>query len=213
MDEVLEKMYEDTSTAISRDEKELFISRIKRGQIYDHNKDHNKAVELWKGVLEEVVSRVKFKQTEVSDLKISADSEAESENSVTSDDEDVEDERRAKRRQYLRTKRANELRDLLDLQHRATFMMASANFQLKNEVEETRLYEEAEALRQKVPQSCVLSDRQDSSTSYQTRKSLYQAAERYGGCSTICGNTGISPIAIFRWNSYSQSFREAATSY
>ena len=53
MDEVLEKMYEDTSTAISRDERELFISRIKRGQIYDYKKDHNEALELWAEVLKE----------------------------------------------------------------------------------------------------------------------------------------------------------------
>ena len=64
----------------------------------------------------------------------------DSESSVASDDDqDLEDERRAKKLQHLRTKRANELRDLLELQHRATFMMASANFQLKNEAEETKI--------------------------------------------------------------------------
>src|SRR5438552_7819573 len=62
MDEVLEKMYEDTSAATSRDERELFISRIKRGQIYDHKKDHNGALELWTDVLKEVLLRVKAKQ-------------------------------------------------------------------------------------------------------------------------------------------------------
>lgn len=151
MDEVLEKMYEDTSTAISRDERELFISRIKRGQIYDHKKDHNEALELWANVLKEVLLRVKVKESEVSELRMSTNSLVDSESSIASDDDqDLEDERRAKKLQYLRTKRANELRDLLELQHRVTFMMASANFQLKNETEETRLYEEAEALRREV---------------------------------------------------------------
>ena len=151
MDEVLEKMYEETSTAISRDERELFISRIKRGQIYDHKKDHYEALELWADVLKEVLLRVKVKQAEVLELTISTNSLMDSGSSVSSDDEeDLEDERRAKKFQHLRTKRANELRDLLELQHRATFMMASANFQLKNEAEETRLYDEAEALRRQV---------------------------------------------------------------
>lgn len=172
MDEVLEKMYEDTSTTISRDERELFISRIKRGQIHDHNKDHNDALEIWAAVLEEVVCRVKVKQVEVSDLKVSSSS-SESDSSVASDDEDIEDERRAKRLQYLRTKRGNELRDLWDLQHRATFMMASANFQLKNEAEETRLYDNAEALRRDVGPVYSMADDLDSSSSYSTRQSLY----------------------------------------
>jgi E3 ubiquitin-protein ligase SHPRH len=150
MDEVLDKMFEETSTAINRDERELFISRIKRGQIYDHKKDHVKALEQWEYVLEDIVQRVKIRQTDVLDIKSLANSDAESESSVVSDDESNEDERQAKKLQYLRTKRANELRDLLDLQHRATFMMASAHFQLKNETEETRLYDEAETLRREV---------------------------------------------------------------
>jgi hypothetical protein len=150
MDEVLEKMFEDTSTAISRDEREWFIAKIRRGQILDHNKDHTGALELWKGVLDEVIGRVKIKQRDMLDLRVSTSSEADLDSSTSSDEEDVEDERRAKRLRYLRTKRANELRDLLDLQHRTTFMMANANFQLKHAEEETRLYDEAEALRGEV---------------------------------------------------------------
>jgi hypothetical protein len=150
MDEVLDKMYEDTSTSIIRDERELFITKLKCGQIYDFQKDHKQALELWTDVLECVLSRVNVKQSEILELKASGDSDAGSDTSVASDDDDVEDARRAKKLQYLRTKRANELRDLLDLQHRATFMMASANFQLKNEEEETRLYDEAERLRREV---------------------------------------------------------------
>jgi hypothetical protein len=149
MDEVLDKMFEETSTAINRDERELFIAKIKRGQIYDHKKDHIKALEQWECVLRDIVQRVKIKQNDNLDLKSIVNSEAESETSVTSDDENIE-EHQAKKLQYLRTKRANELRDLLDLQHRVTFMMASAHFQLKNETEETRLYDEAEALRREV---------------------------------------------------------------
>lgn len=151
MDEVLEKMFEDTSTAISRDEREIFIGKIKQGQILDHQKDHNGALELWKDVFDEVLRRVKVKQTENLDLKVSQNSEGDLDSSSSSEEEeDAEDERRAKKLRFLRTKRANELRDLLDLQHRATFMMANANHQLNNEEEETRLYDEAEALRREV---------------------------------------------------------------
>jgi hypothetical protein len=150
MDEVLEKMYEDTCTAISRDERELFISRIKRGQIYDYNKEHNQALEIWANVVEDVHSRAGVKKAEVMKLKNTAKSDADSDSSDTSDEEDAEDKRKAKKRRFLHTKRANELRDLQDLQHRATFMMASANFQLDNEEEETRLYDEAEKLRDEV---------------------------------------------------------------
>jgi len=150
MDEVLEKMFEDTSSTISRDEREIFIAKIKRGQILDHQKDHVGALRLWKEVLEEVMRRAKVKQTEIIDLKASQHAESELDSSSSSDEEDVEDDRRAKKLRYLRTKRAAELKDLLDLQHRSTFMMASANFQLKNEEEEIRLYDEAEALRREV---------------------------------------------------------------
>jgi E3 ubiquitin-protein ligase SHPRH len=176
MDEVLEKMYEDTCTAISRDERESFVTRIKRGQIYDANKEHDRALEEWKKVLEDVRERAVVKKKEVQELKRKVNSDADSESSSASDDEDLEDERRAKRQRAMRTKRANELRDLQDLQHRATFMMASANFQLKNEEEETRLYDEAEKLRREVRLRPTKSD-PDSSPSNPKSKPLYQTAK------------------------------------
>lgn len=162
MDEVLDKMYEDTSTTINRDEREKFLAIIKRGQIYDYKKDHNGALQIWSEVLEQILARVKAKETEVLELKVSTALEEETDTSVSSDNEQDEDEveegRRARKRQYLRTKRANELRDLQDLQHRTVFMMASANFQLKNENEETHLYDEAERLRREVcpSPSCLI---------------------------------------------------------
>jgi len=150
MDEVLEKMYEDTSTAISRDERELFVSQIKRGQIYDYNKEHQVALDIWQQVLREVIVRVRAKEREVSSLKISTESQAGSDLSDSSDEHDNGDYRRTKKLMHLRTKRGNELRDLWDVQHRTTFLMASAYFQIKNETEETRLYDEAEKLRRDV---------------------------------------------------------------
>jgi E3 ubiquitin-protein ligase SHPRH len=150
MDEVLEKMYEDTCTAISRDEREVFLLRIKRGQIHDFNKEHEQALAEWESVQGDVRERTHLKKCEIVELRSLGSSEPDSETSAASGDEDVEADRRAKRRKMLRTKRANELRDLQDLQHRATFMMASAYFQLKNEKEETRLYDEAEKLRREV---------------------------------------------------------------
>jgi E3 ubiquitin-protein ligase SHPRH len=159
MDEVLEKMYQDTSTAISRDERELFSSRIKRGQIYDYNNDHRTAIDLWQHVLDEVLLRVATKEKEVSSLKASS-FEPVSDVSDSSEDEDIEDDQQTKKLAQLRTKRGNELRDLWDIQHRTTFLMASAYFQIKNETEETRLYDEAEKLRRDVsvpntfPDSC-----------------------------------------------------------
>lgn len=156
MDEVLEKMYEDTSAAITKDERELFIGKIKEGQIYDHKEHRERALEIWTNVLDEVLKRVTAKQAEARELKDTVGLEMQTETSVASDSEEeeeddiVEDERIARRRKYLRTKRGNELRDLLDLQHRATFMMASAHFQLQNEGEETRLYDEAEKLRREI---------------------------------------------------------------
>lgn len=148
MDEVLEKMYEDTSTAISRDERELFVNQIKRGQIFDHNKDHEAAIDLWQHVLDEVLVRVAAKEKEVSLLKVSDTIESGSDTDSEADDE--EDDHQTKKLIHLRTKRGNELRDLWDIQHRSTFLMASAYFQLKNESEETRLYDEAEKLRRDV---------------------------------------------------------------
>ena len=151
MDEVLEKMDEDTSAAINRDERELFIIRIKQGQIYDYKREHERALTLWGNVLEEVKLRVKTKRAEASQLKGPMDGDTSSSSLSTSDDsDDAQDERRARKCRYLRTKLGHELRDLQDLQHRATFMMASANFQLKNEKEEIRLYGEAEHLRHEV---------------------------------------------------------------
>lgn len=150
MDEVLDKMYEDTSTAISRDERELFLCQIKRGQIYDSNKDHQAAIVEWQHILDEVVVRVQAKMKEISSLETSNNSQAGSDVSDRSDDEDITEDRRAKRLTHLRSKRGNELRDLWDIQHRTTFLMASAYFQIKNTAEETRLYDEAEKLRHRV---------------------------------------------------------------
>ena len=177
MDEVLEKMYEDTCTAIIRDEREFFISKIKRGQIFDFNKAHDQALELWSKVLEEVEKRALAKREELLALRNVANAEVESEYSTETEEADLEDERRFKRRQYLRTKRANELRDLQELQHRAVFMMASANFQLKNEAEETRLYDEAEKLRREACLSSFNSDLIDPSSSYSTCQSLHKTAK------------------------------------
>lgn len=173
MDEVLEKMYEDTCIAINRDEREFFISRIRRGQIYDFNKAHDQAIELWSSILHDVQNRAAAKQEELMALKTIANTDAESEYSTDSEGEDVEDERRAKRRQYLRTKRANELRDLQELQHRATFMMASAHFQLKNEAEETRLYDEAEKLRREVLRLGGNDNVVDTSSSHKARQPFH----------------------------------------
>jgi E3 ubiquitin-protein ligase SHPRH len=151
MDEVLDKMYEDTCAALSRDERELFITRLKKGQIYDHCKDHEQALLIWGEVLEEVAKRALRKLDEVQRLKSDLDSDAESTSSIASTfEESCKEELKAKKVKSLRTRRGNELRDLQDLQHRATFMMASANFQLKNEKEEISLYEEAEKLRREV---------------------------------------------------------------
>jgi len=150
MDEVLEKMYEDTSTAINRDERELFVSQIRRGQIYDYNKEHQAAIDIWQHILCEVIVRVRAKEREVLSLKISCESQAGSDLSDSSEEDDNGDDRRTKKRTHLRTKRGNELRDLWDIKHRATFLMASAYFQIKNKTEETRLYDEAENLRRDV---------------------------------------------------------------
>jgi len=173
MDEVLEKMYEDTATAISRDERELFVDQIKRGQIYDHNKDHQAAIDLWQHVLDEVLVRVAAKEKEVSLLKISTTNESSSDTDSSGDD-DVEDDRRTKKLIHLRTKRGNELRDLWDIQHRSTFLMASAYFQIKNESEETRLYDKAEKLRRDVTIiSSLLSLIVDPAASHQTSQSFH----------------------------------------
>lgn len=177
MDEVLEKMYEDTCTAIIRDEREFFISKIKRGQIYDFNKALDQALELWSKVLVEVEKRVLAKREELSALKNVANADIESEYSTDTEEDDLEDERRIKRRQYLRTKRANELRDLQELQHRAVFMMASANFQLKNETEETRLYDDAEKLRREVYLRSSHSNSIDSSSSHSTCQSFHKTTK------------------------------------
>jgi hypothetical protein len=150
MDEVLDKMYEDTCTAISKDERELFIARIKRGQIYDFQKEHKLALELWENVFADTSVRVDNKLQEVLDLKGAAGTDSDSDSSDESDDDDIDDVRRARKRKFLRTKRGNELRELQNLQHRATFMMASTNFQLGNQDEETRLYDQAEDLRREV---------------------------------------------------------------
>ena len=189
MEEVLEKMYEDTCTAISRDERELFLSQLRRGQIYDSQKLHEWALLIWATVLEEVKERSERKQAEVIELRKSnmdsesdCDSDTESSRMVTNED-GLQDERLAKRVKLLRTKRGNELRDLQDLQHRATFMMASAHFQLKNEKEETRLYDEAEILRRKVysfiPVNGLLS--LDTSPFNQESQPLHLPSKRHGG--------------------------------
>jgi E3 ubiquitin-protein ligase SHPRH len=139
MSEVLHTMHEDAKTTISRLEREIWSVDLDIGQILDFQKDTEKALNVWTSVLRDVEQKIaSLSEKPVSQL-------SEPYDMVNTDEDDID----TKTEKKSNTAR----RSLLDIQHRATFLIACAYVILKDETREKEFYDKAEYIRRKV--SCA----------------------------------------------------------
>ncbi|KAH8149060.1 uncharacterized protein LAJ45_07036 [Morchella importuna] len=152
VDEVLDLMADAHSVAVRNDERALFESKIRRGQLREIQKDFNAALHVWMGVLAEVREVVgecraaleaepKTKMQEAIEEPVEWREEEENE-------ETVEHDGRADTSRHGTLR--NRLRNILELEHACLFWVGTAWFQLKEKKEEVDPEsEEIAQLRQK----------------------------------------------------------------
>ena len=150
MSEVLETMFEESQSAITKIRRELWMSRLEVGQILDFQKQSEKALTIWMEVLTEVQMQCDQKSAQVHRLSEQANGDtdesvisAETETAVKMEISEQNPSR------PLTTQRA-ELRNLLDVLHQATFLVACSYVILKDEEKEKIFYERAEHIRRQV---------------------------------------------------------------
>lgn len=138
VEEVLNVMIDQHTVSIHNDERSLFQSMIKRGQVHEHQGDFEKALDVWKDVLAEVQKIVgecknALAQEVKNQPKVARPTEASKSNSLDWDGEDdsIEDDARSGRVGVLK----NRLRSFLDLEHGCLFWVATAYYQLKDQEE------------------------------------------------------------------------------
>lgn len=119
--EVLEVMIEHNDTAARSEERDLLLSRVRRGQILEHAHCTQEALDVWYECLEEVRKIVhECRQQLESELNKAALNDSE----VLTDNEQAAVLMRAgPQRQRLRS--------ALELEHMCTFFVANAHYQLK----------------------------------------------------------------------------------
>jgi len=171
VDQVLETMLEQTELNIRSDQRSLFISRLKRGQLFENSPRVKEASAIWKHVIEDA-NAIVFEcrqqlQREIEASKVdrlaarkSKNKEASSDDESSDDDSEANDEA-STRIGILR----NRLNTILEVQHVAVFFCANAYFQIKSNEEmtkpgsdefkeleklETEGYEHAKKVRQEI---------------------------------------------------------------
>ena len=119
--EVLEVMIEQNDTASRSEERELLLSRIRRGQILEHAEFAQDALDIWSECLKQV-------QANVSECRQQLNSELE--RAASSNLKDFTDTEQAASvtRSGIQRQR---LRVALEMEHMCTFFVANAHFQLK----------------------------------------------------------------------------------
>lgn len=131
--EVLEVMREQNDTACRVDEKALLMSQARRGQLLEHAKRSEEALQIWLQTLEE-------SKVIVHDCRNHLESELESPKATTNATQELGKEAaRAARTGTLRQR----LRAALEVEHMCTFFVANAYYQIKADETATELGSEA----------------------------------------------------------------------
>ncbi|KAI1199525.1 SNF2 family N-terminal domain-containing protein [Nemania serpens] len=133
--EHLETMIEVSEASIKSHQRSYLIVKLNRGQLLENSPRVTEALDIWQNVLEEVKPIVVEARGELRKALENAQQE-QSKGMDRPDDGDAPDE------ELLETAKVGEcrrrLRLFLDLQHRATFFIASAYFQIKCDEESTK---------------------------------------------------------------------------
>ncbi|KAH0605121.1 uncharacterized protein H6S33_005103 [Morchella sextelata] len=152
VDEVLDLMADAHSVAVRNDERALFESKIRRGQLLEIQEKYNAALQVWMGVLAEVREVVKecraaLEAEPKTKLQEAIDEPMEwHEEDEETAEHDYDSRVDTSRHGTLR----NRLRNILELEHACLFWVGTAWYQLKEEKEEADpKSEELAQLRQK----------------------------------------------------------------
>lgn len=138
--EVLEVMREQNDTACRVDEKALLMSQARRGQLLEHAKRSEEALQIWLQTLEE-------SKVIVHDCRNHLESELESPKATTNATQELGKEAaRAARTGTLRQR----LRAALEVEHMCAFFVANAYYQIKADETATELGSEAFQALQKL---------------------------------------------------------------
>lgn len=136
IEEVLETMIEQAGSSIKTDQRLWITSKLDRGQLLENSPRVKEALAIWEEALKELRNIVKEcrkqLQVEMENAKEAETVEA-SKAEADSGDEESEEDRDSSR---LGDARRN-LRYALDLEHKAVFFIASAQFQIKSNVDMT----------------------------------------------------------------------------
>ncbi|KAH8646058.1 SNF2 family N-terminal domain-containing protein [Tricladium varicosporioides] len=171
VDEVLDLMMEQVEVAIRTDQRNLLVSKLKRGQLYENSPRVKEALAIWIEAATEALEVVEDCREQLhQELERSAEeaksSMKSSRNSTDSDAESIDAQKETEETSRLGTLR-NRLRSALEVQHMAIFLCASAHFQIKTRPEMTEPdsdefrtleklevdgYEDAKKLRQEILQ-------------------------------------------------------------
>ncbi|KAH8167699.1 hypothetical protein CIB48_g516 [Xylaria polymorpha] len=128
--EHLETMIEHSEACIKSHQRSYLMAKLSRGQLLENSPRVQEALKIWEEVLEEVEPNVREAREDLQKALENARQEQSKGTSNPSDQEPADEE-------ALETAKVGEcrrkLRLFLDLQHRVTFFIASAFFQIKSD--------------------------------------------------------------------------------
>ena len=149
MSEVLETMFEESQSAIAKIRRELWMSRLEVGQIFDFQSQSEKALAIWMEVLTEVQMQCDQKSAQIRIHSEQADGDPDG-SVISAETEAVKMEFSEQNPSRPLTTQRAELRNLLDVLHQAAFLVACSYVILKDEEKEKLFYEKAEQIRREV---------------------------------------------------------------
>ena len=120
--EVLQVMIDQNDTSLRAEERALYISRLKRGQLFEHDKRPQEALEIWRDVQLAAQKAVNEYRKEYQ-RELDAVTAKEGEENATADS----------RLGALRMR----LRSALEVEHMCTFFIANAHYQIKTNTDLT----------------------------------------------------------------------------
>ena len=161
--QVLDVMIEQNESSMHTEQRNLLMSRIRRGQLQENAKNTDEALKLWKAAYEDsckIVGECRQQLfTELETQKFLKEARTKQDDARSA--EDAEDDEEDETDPNLQTFRQR-LRTALEVKHICVFFMANAYFQLKSdesritqdseefhvlEQRETHAYDEAKAVR------------------------------------------------------------------
>ena len=143
--EVLQVMIDQNDTALRTEERSLHISRLKRGQLFEHDNQPQEALELWRRVQHAA-------QEAVNECRKEHQREHEAATAKENEEDGAADGRLGALRMRLRS--------ALEVEHMSTFFIANAHYQIKTNTEltepESERFKELEKLETEAYDSAKL---------------------------------------------------------